>query len=110
MISRIAVCAAVLGPPALPALAAVPGACVTNGSEDSYFFVAEASGGARNTATLAPGDMLCAPADRAQGGVVSVFVNAEHLEGCSRLVADARPEILLRYSDFDRCLWSSNSD
>lgn len=110
MVARIAILATLLSVPALPALAGQPGACVTNGAEESYFFVAEATGGERTTATLAPGATLCATGDQAQGGVVSIFESAEHLEGCSRLVADAEPETLLRYADFDRCLWSSNAN
>ena len=110
MIARIAILAAILSAPALPALAAQPGACVTNGTEESYFFAAEATGGSRETATLAPGATLCSAAAAAQGGVVSVFESAEHLEGCSRLVPEAITETLLQYADFDRCRWTSHEN
>ena len=110
MTPRIACLAVFLGVPALPALAQTPGACVTNGAGESYFFVAEATGGIRETATLAPGATLCSASAAAEGGVVSVFETAEHLEGCSRLVANAEPETLLGYADFDRCRWSSHAN
>ena len=110
MTARIALLTAIFALPALPALAAPTGACVTNGAEESYFFAAEAANGRRETGTLAPGATLCSKAEQAQGGVVSVFETAEHLEGCSRLVASGAPETMLRYADFDRCLWSSNAN
>ena len=110
MIQRIAILAVLLNIFALPALAAETGVCVINGTEDSYFFVAEAKDGARNTATLAPGGSLCSASATEQGGVVSVFETDEHLEGCSRLVAAGKNETLLQYADFDRCRWSSNAN
>ncbi len=81
--------------------------CVTNGSELTHFFAAEAHDGARDTAELAPGETLCVAG--ADTGVVSVFENATHFEGCSRLVSSNSAEQMLRYSDFDRCAWSSNT-
>ncbi|MFW8593062.1 hypothetical protein [Cribrihabitans neustonicus] len=41
--------------------------------------------------------------------MVSVFENAQHLEGCSRLTPMGQSERLIRYADFDRCEWRSHS-
>ena len=87
---------------------AITGVCVTNGAEEEYLFVAEAHGGPRQVAWLAPATELCSNGSRGSGGVVSVFVSEDHEEGCSRLVAEGETEVLLRYSDFDRCYWSSH--
>lgn len=84
--------------------------CVQNASVDSHFFAAEGKGVERITATLSPGESLCATA-RGDGwsGVVSVYETATGIEGCSRLVKTGTVEQMLKYVDFDRCLWSSNS-
>ena len=42
-------------------------------------------------------------------GVVSVYEDPDGLEGCSRLVPSGQTERLIKYADFDRCAWSSNS-
>jgi len=91
----------------LPMAAQGSGICVQNGSDHSYLFAAEAHEGARETAKLAPGQTLCVPGG--ETGVVSVFEHADALEGCSRLVGAGQTEVLLRYVDFDRCFWNSNS-
>jgi hypothetical protein len=91
--------------------------CVRNATSEPFLFAAQAPGGARLLATLAPGEMLCSTgsgkgAGTGTGtgrGVVSVYAGADVLEGCSRLVAPGRIETLLRYADFDRCAWTSNS-
>lgn len=82
--------------------------CVTNGAEATHFFAVEASSSERETAMLEPGATLCLPSEGR--GVVSVFDTGEELEGCSRLVASGETERLIRYADFDRCAWGSNSD
>jgi len=84
--------------------------CTRNTSQERHFFVAETTGQARVTGWLAPGEQLCAPAKTAGAhGVVSVFETAEGFEGCSRLVRAGQTEDLIRYVDFDRCEWGSNS-
>lgn len=83
--------------------------CVTNRSAESHFFAAESSDGSRVTGEIAPGGTLCTGAGAtAQSGKVSVFEQADDLEGCTRLVKSNTVEALLKYADFDRCLWSSN--
>lgn len=83
--------------------------CIVNGSATPHVFVAEARGGERRVETLAPGARLCAGGAGEEGGVVSVFEDAASFEGCSRLVAPGRTEVLEKYVDFDRCFWGSNS-
>ena len=92
------------------AFAATSDVCVTNGSGEEMFFVAEASGGERQVKWLAAEETLCSSSDEATGGVVSVFLSEDHLEGCSRLVTAAHSETLIEYVDFDRCLWSGNNN
>ena len=100
--TRLAILAFVLLP--APALA---GPCVGNATDAAYFFAAEADGGARVTATLAPGETLCAPGPEDAAGVVSAFPDAGHFEGCSRL-AGPEGDRLIAYADFDRCRWASH--
>lgn len=84
--------------------------CVQNASAMPHFFAAEIDGGARVTGTLAAGEILCtADVGASLNGVVSVFETETHLEGCSRLVASGTVEKMKKYSEFDRCAWSSNS-
>ena len=91
----------------LPATAYSGEVCVLNNADQAYFFAAETHGGARMVGMLAAGETLCASG--AETGVVSVFEDKDALEGCSRLVAAGRTETFLKYVDFDRCFWSSNS-
>ncbi|PVA07321.1 hypothetical protein [Thalassorhabdomicrobium marinisediminis] len=83
------------------------GPCVSNGTDRSFYFAAEARSGVRRTGRLAPGEMLCTTGHGA-GGVVSVYESPDVVEGCSRLVDGPVPEVLRRYADFDRCTWSSH--
>ncbi len=85
--------------------------CVLNASPNSHFFAAEGKGVERVTATLSPGQRLCAAANGGQewAGVVSVYEADDGIEGCSRLVKSGTVEQMLKYVDFDRCFWSSNS-
>jgi len=84
--------------------------CVRNKSEHAHYFAAETSGATRVFGRLDPGATLCSPAgDGAGRGVVSVYEDADGFEGCSRLVAPGMTEDMLRYVDFDRCFWASNS-
>ncbi len=92
---------------ALPVSAQSGEICVVNKAEHPLFFAAEAHAGRRETAMLAPGQSLCV--EGGVTGMVSVYEHADAMEGCSRLVEAGREEALLRYVDFDRCFWSSNS-
>ena len=84
--------------------------CVKNGGNHSFFFAAEAPDAERRVQELAPGEVLCVhSAVRGQTGVVSVYEEFDALEGCSRLVPIGRTEVMLKYVDFDRCFWSSNT-
>ncbi|MCF6303958.1 MAG: c-type cytochrome [Rhodobacteraceae bacterium] len=86
--------------------------CVTNNSDESYFFAVDDGGTASNsrvTAQLAPGESLCNAAKNPTGGFVSVFENAQALEGCSRLVNAGESDDLVSYAEFDRCRWVSHS-
>lgn len=81
--------------------------CVVNASEAAHFFVAEAKDGMRASGKLAPGGRLCA-----QGGgtgTVWAYDDPDAVEGCSRLVEGGMAETLLRFADFDRCLWASQN-
>lgn len=83
--------------------------CVQNASAQPHFFAAEIKDGMRVTQVLAASETLCTTADAgANSGVVSVFENETHLEGCSRLVKAGMVEKMLKYAEFDRCAWSSN--
>ena len=93
--------------------------CVRNDTAQTYFFTVagRASSGGENGGenrlgrTLAPGEDLCIPKGgmgAGMGGTVSVFLNQDAVEGCSRLVGAGVSEALLAYSEFDRCRWSSN--
>jgi len=90
-----------------PGLAQAGAFCVINTSETAYFFVAESTEGVRRAQNLAPNGALCV-AGGDSGGVVSVFVDENAMEGCSRLVKDGQIEQMLAYSEFDRCRWASN--
>lgn len=84
--------------------------CVRNASNHTHVFVAEAPDGEREVSQLAPGERLCTRSGTKDAtGVVSVFESHDAFEGCSRLVPVGRTEDMIRYVDFDRCFWSSNS-
>ena len=87
------------------------GICVRNDTQNRRFFAVEArESGERTTSELAPGGTLCSdPVSYGSIGIVSVFETADTLEGCSRLVQAGQEEALMRYADFDRCAWTSNS-
>jgi len=103
----LALASPVLAQSATPAPDAL---CVMNGSSHGHLFVAEAPGAGRDVAELAPGGVLCiSGAEPGAGGVVSVFEHLDAMEGCSRLVPVGQTEIMIKYVDFDRCFWSSNS-
>ncbi|WP_084863698.1 hypothetical protein [Salibaculum halophilum] len=94
---------------ALDTTAAADQVCVGNRTDEPFLFAAQAPGGTRVVETLRPGEVLCSEGTGSGRGVVSVYEGADALEGCSRLVAPGRTEALLRYVDFDRCAWTSNS-
>ena len=83
--------------------------CVRNLNTHAHFFAVEARGADRRTATLDPGERLCVDGDTGKTGMVSVFESAEGFEGCSHLVPVGETEDMLKYVDFDRCFWSSNT-
>lgn len=84
--------------------------CIENKAQDSFFFVAEASDGQRVSQQLAVGETLCiAGGEQGARGVVSVFPDQNHLEGCSRLTPMGNTETLKQYADFDRCEWGSHA-
>jgi len=85
------------------------GLCVRNAAKHAHLFAVEATEGARKTAMLNPGETLCGGGQAGTTGVVSVYEHAEELEGCSRIVPIGKTEDLLKYVDFDRCFWSSNT-
>tara|TARA_R110000796_G_scaffold251493_1_gene383017 strand:- start:5331 stop:5678 length:348 start_codon:yes stop_codon:yes gene_type:complete len=85
--------------------------CVRNDSGRSYLFAVEALGAERLVQDIPAGESLCANgATPGATGVVSVFEDIHALEGCSRLVPVGQTEIMIRYVDFDRCFWKSNSN
>lgn len=94
---------------AAPADTAPDTLCVRNRNAHAHFFAVEAPGGTRRTATLAPGERLCTEARPGTTGMVSVYEEAEGFEGCSRLVPAGETEDMLKYVDFDRCFWGSNT-
>jgi len=66
-------------------------------------------GDSRKTGHLASGETLCTGAlELAMQGKVSVFETEDHQEGWTHLVPFGTAEQMLKYADFDRCLWSSN--
>jgi len=83
--------------------------CVRNRNSHTHFFAVEAEGAERRTGMLAPGETLCTEAEPGATGMVSVFEEADGFEGCSRLVPVGETEDMLKYVDFDRCFWGSNT-
>jgi len=91
-------------------MAPAGGVCVHNASRSAYFFVAEGENGVRVTKQLEPNEVLCTPEiPNGTKGSVSVFETEDHFEGCTRLVKANTVEQMMRYSEFDRCLWTSNA-
>ncbi|MBV1864538.1 MAG: c-type cytochrome [Rhodobacteraceae bacterium] len=83
--------------------------CVQNAGHGTHFFAVDGGGDSRKAGHLASGETLCTGAlEMAMQGKVSVFETEDHLEGCTRLVPSGTVEQMLKYADFDRCLWSSN--
>jgi len=98
-----------VGTPGTAALAAPEGRfCVENLSEHAHVFTTETREGVRQTATLAPGGLLCSGATEAKDGVVQVFEAPDALEGCGRIVPRGGTEGLIAYAEFDRCHWTSH--
>ena len=84
--------------------------CVRNRNSHEHLFAVEAIGAERRVRMLKPGEVLCTQTDSTvKTGTVSVYEHSDELEGCSRLVPVGRTEDMLKYVDFDRCFWSSNS-
>ena len=110
---RIKHLSVVVGLAAAPALvpATVQAApfCVVNGDAESFYFTVASGVSNRIGRILAPGETMCLVASDLTG-TVSVFEDEAAMEGCTRLVEAGVTETLYRYSEFDRCAWSSNSD
>ena len=86
------------------------GFCVTNQSDLPHIFAVDAGDDGRKVQELSPGESLCTTeSDAPQNGFVSVFESIKHDEGCSRLITAGNTEGMIKYSDFDRCEWSSHS-
>ena len=86
------------------------GFCVTNQSNLTHVFAVDAGDDGRKVTELSPGQSLCTTESNApQKGFVSVFENIERDEGCSRLITAGNTEGMIKYSDFDRCEWTSHS-
>lgn len=82
--------------------------CVENLSDHTHFFTTETREGVRQTATLAPGGLLCSGETDAENGVVQIFEEEASLEGCGRIVPRGATEGLIAYAEFDRCHWTSH--
>ena len=83
--------------------------CVRNSDSTRYYFAVETIEGGRHTQYLSPGEELCTSGTPGAIGTVSVFEGPEVQEGCSRRIAVGQREEMLRYVDFDRCFWTSNT-
>lgn len=84
--------------------------CVRNQNTREHLFAVEADGAERRVQVLKSGEVLCTETAVANGqGVVTVFEDADEFEGCSRLVPLGQTEDMLKYVDFDRCFWGSNT-
>ena len=84
--------------------------CVRNASAQAHLFAVDPPDQRRETGFLAPGETLCIDGIAAPAtGAVSVYESADEMEGCTRLVPVGRTEDMLKYVDFDRCFWSSNT-
>ncbi|NOR63810.1 MAG: hypothetical protein GQ535_15135 [Rhodobacteraceae bacterium] len=93
---------------ALPARAQPPttGFCVENNDDRAALFAVDAGNAFRTVAILAPGERLCTPEfAEPTGGFVSIFLNEDAIEGCSRLAPAGSVQGLLKYHDFDNCAW-----
>ena len=85
----------------------IKGICVVNSAPKEHVFTVESAAGARKLAHLAPGETLCVDSDGP--GTVAVFLSEDAIEGCTRITQKDRPETLLHYYPFDRCLWASSN-
>lgn len=84
--------------------------CVENSSDRTHIFAVEAGPNSRLVKELKVGQTLCTTgAPTPISGVVSVYENEDSFEGCSRIVTSGVVEKMIKYSEFDRCAWSSNS-
>ncbi|WP_299844169.1 cytochrome c family protein [uncultured Roseovarius sp.] len=93
-----------------PVETAANAVCVRNLNSHEHLFAVDAPGADRRIEMLKPGEVLCTSvAETVRTGTVTVFEHADAFEGCSRLVPVGRTEDMLKYVDFDRCFWSSNT-
>ncbi len=107
MFQRVALIV-IIAAPAFAAEAPADGFCIENASEHTHLFQTETREGARQSATLVPGERLCASGTFAADGVARVFESADAVEGCGRIVPLGETEALIAYAEFDRCEWRSH--
>jgi len=103
--------AALLAISAISAHAQPPttGFCVENRDDRAALFAVDAGEFYRALETLAPGESLCTPEfETATHGFVSIFFDADEIEGCSRLAPAGSVQVLLKYHDFDNCAWQNS--
>ncbi|MCF6344792.1 MAG: hypothetical protein L3J15_09025 [Devosiaceae bacterium] len=84
--------------------------CVENASDKLAVFAVQIGDEERAVKELAVGEKLCVKSIGSNyNGVVSVYEEIDAMEGCSRIVALGTLEKMFKFSEADRCLWSSNS-
>lgn len=80
--------------------------CIANRAGVPLLLVVDDLAGGRITATRAGAEPLCLDIPAGQDkSLVGVFADEAALEGCSRLSAPGRTEVLEAFSAFDNCRW-----
>ena len=105
---RAAALIVIAAAPAFAGEAPADGFCIENASAHTHLFQTETREGVSQSATLAPGERLCASGSTAMDGVARVFESADAVEGCGRIVPLGETEALIAYAEFDRCEWRSH--
>lgn len=95
--------------PAAPARAE-PG-CIVNRTGTPLLLVVDDLDGRRVSRVVAGREPLCLDIPPGRGGktLVGVFADETAIEGCSRLSAPGRTEILGAFAAFDNCRWLSET-
>jgi len=94
--------------PVASAPADAKGICVVNSAPKAHLFTVESASHDRKVQQLAHGEALCV--DSTGPGTVAVFLSEDAIEGCTRIAQADKPEVLLHYYPFDRCLWVGNQN
>lgn len=82
------------------------GFCVENHDDRAALFAVDAGESYRGSEMLSPGESLCTPEfETTTNGFVSIFYDEDAIEGCSRLAPAGSVQVLLKYHDFDNCVW-----